>query len=64
MTTKLIDGIPFILHQISKKKTTARSVAQKFRKGGYYVRVIKSFKGYEIWVSMNPRWFYKLDTII
>ncbi|NMX21669.1 hypothetical protein C5S30_04390 [ANME-1 cluster archaeon GoMg4] len=64
MKTKLIDGVPFILHRTSKKKTTAKYEAEKFRRAGYYVRVLKSSKGYEIWVSMNPRWFYKLDTII
>jgi|LGVF01.2.fsa_nt_gb hypothetical protein len=61
MRQKLIDGIPFILRRISRKKTTAKSVADKFRKEGYYIRVVKSSKGYEIWVSNSPRWFYELD---
>jgi hypothetical protein len=57
---RIINGIPFVLHRTSRKKSTANSVAQNFRNKGYYVRVIKTAKGYEIWVSRNPRWFYKM----
>jgi len=57
---RYINGIPFILYRTSKQKTTADSVAKRLRNKGYYVRVIKTKKGYEVWVSKNPRWFYKI----
>jgi histidinol-phosphate/aromatic aminotransferase/cobyric acid decarboxylase-like protein len=57
---RLINGIPFILFRVSRKKTTANSVAKTLRNKGYYVRIIKTSRGYEIWVSKNPRWFYKM----
>jgi len=58
---KKIEGIPYILYRISHTKKTADSVARQIRDYGYYVRVIESIKGYEIWVSKNPRWFYALE---
>jgi|GEM_PF-1856170 len=63
MNEKYFDEIPFILYRISKKKTTANSVAKGLRNKGYYVRVVKMSRGYEIWVSKNPRWFYKISKI-
>jgi len=57
---RTIDNIPFILYRISRKKSTANSIAKKIRNRGYYARVIKTRKGYEIWVSRNPRWFYMI----
>ncbi len=57
---KIINGIPFILYRTSKRKATANSVARKLRNKGYYVRVLRKSVGYEIWVSRNPRWFYKI----
>ena len=55
---RLIDGIPFIFY---KKYETKEKVLEKQRKiesDGYYTR---RFREFELWVSNNPRWFYKLD---
>jgi hypothetical protein len=57
---RYINGIPFLLYRISRKKVTANSVANSLRNKGYYVRILESPKGHEVWVSKNPRWFYKI----
>ena len=55
-----IEGISFVLYRTSRKKTTANSVAKTLRNKGYYARIVKTLGGYEVWVSKNPRWFYKI----
>lgn len=61
--TRIIDGITFYLYRVSRNKTIATNIAKKIRKKGYYVRVFRTSRGYEIWVSANPRWFYKFEII-
>jgi len=56
--TKIIDGIRFYRYRTSHTKKIANDVANKIRNQGHYVRVLKTSKGYEIWVSLNPRWYY------
>jgi len=60
MKQRMMDGIPFILFKEYVNKITAKSAAKTLRDRGYYVRVIRTSRNYEIWVSKNPRWFYKL----
>jgi len=60
---KHIDNIPFYLYRISRTKKNAAAVAEGLRRKGYYARVSKTSRGYEVWVSANPRWFYKLSRL-
>jgi len=60
MKSKVIKGIPFILHATVHTKKEAKIIAERLRFRGYYVRLSGSSKGIEIWVSLNPRWFYRL----
>ena len=59
MIIKYFNEIPFLLYKTVKTKKEAESIAERIRKEGYYVRKIKNPDGIEIWVSKNPRWFYR-----
>ena len=56
---RIIDGKPFYRYKIVRSSQTAKRIAEKIRASGYYVRVVDSSKGKELWVSLNPKWFYK-----
>ena len=58
MKMKMIDGILFYLIKTASKKMVAKKIANEMRERGYYARIIHTSKGYEVWVSANPRWFY------
>ncbi|MFW6122073.1 MAG: hypothetical protein ACOC80_14415 [Petrotogales bacterium] len=60
MRVKEIDGIPFYFYSKHRTKKAANVQASRLRNQGYYARVFGSRSGIEVWVSKNPRWFYKL----
>ena len=59
MRKRVIDGIVFYLYRVTRRKRIANIIATQIRARGHYARIIPSSRGYEIWVSANPRWFYK-----
>ncbi len=58
MDIRYFKGFPFKLYKITNEKH-AVPIAKTIKKQGYYVRTIKTSKGIEIWVSLNPKWFYR-----
>ena len=54
---RLIDGIPFIFYKKYENKEQVLEKQRKIESDGYYTRC---FRELELWVSNNPRWFYKL----
>ena len=56
---RYFDGIPFRLYKVVRTKKSAYSIAHILRNKGYYVRLVGSSKGIEIWISVNPKWFYR-----
>jgi len=59
MIIKYFDNIPFKLYRIVKTKNIVNFIVKMIKQEGYYVKIISSSKGIEIWVSENPRWFYR-----
>ena len=56
MTIRYFDGLPFKLHRTCRTKKIANSVAQRLRNRGYYVRLVGSSSGIEVWIASKNFW--------
>ena len=46
----------FRLYRVCRTKRTAQQIAYSLRNKGYYVRIRKTIRGYEIWVKPRSFW--------
>lgn len=54
-TIKIVD---YKLERTFLTKEEAKKEAKEWEKKGYYTKIAKTSKNYELWVSKNQRWFY------